>query len=150
MNLELHPTPTKLQLTWERSLINTDYTILYCVDIFKVVEGEETFVHAKCVVDQTSYVFSTGESEPDPNDLFQFTITPRYNVDGARNGTSMNVTGYFIAGKVVYYKTIDDNYIVTLYFIEPLTLSQDSVSVDTVISRDLLVTLTITFHNAVS
>ena len=110
-NLALHSTSTELQLTWEHSPITTDYPIQYCVDVAKVVGGMEMLVHAECIVNQTSYVFSSSESEPDPSDLFQFTITPRYSVNGARNGTSTYITGYFIGGKVVLLRLLMSIYI---------------------------------------
>ena len=88
-------------LTWEHSSTTTDYTIQYCIDVYQTVGELRMLVRSVCIVNQTSYVFSTIESEPDPNDLFQFIITPRYNIAGARDGTSRNISGYFVAGKII-------------------------------------------------
>ena len=73
-NLELHSSATELKLMWEHSPITTDYTIKYCIDVYQTVGEVRMLVRSVCVVNQTSYVFSTIESEPDPNDLFQFII----------------------------------------------------------------------------
>ncbi len=98
-NLELHSSPTELMLTWEPSPNTTDYTVLYCLQVYQIMGEARIPVASKCIVDRTSYVFSTSEGVPDPNVQFQFVITPRYNIAGAVNGTSRNISGYFVAGK---------------------------------------------------
>lgn len=109
-DLELQSSPTELKLTWGNSSITTDYGIQYCIRVYQIMGDVSMLVSSDCTVNRTSYVFSTNESEPNPNDLFRFIVTPRYNAEGAKEGTSMNISGYFIAGKI-HPGTIDVNYI---------------------------------------
>ena len=90
----------ELKLTWENSSITTDYGIQYCIRVYQIMGDASMPVSSACIVNHRSYVFSTNESEPDPNNLFWFIVTPRYNVEGAKEGTSRNISGYFVAGKI--------------------------------------------------
>lgn len=103
-DLKLRSSPTEVILTWEASPITADYTIQYCIAVYRTVGDLSMFVSSKCIVNRTSYVFSVSEGVPDPSDLFQFIITPSYDVDGARNGTPTNISGYFTAGKRVFFR----------------------------------------------
>lgn len=146
-DLELHSSPMELKLTWKNSPITIDYAIQYCIQVYQIMGDASMLVSSGCTVNRTSYVFSTNESEPDPNDLFQFIITPRYNVEGAKGGTPRNVSGYFVAGKI-HAETIDMNYIGCI--LDPPALPQGSINVNVTIAQDLLVNLHITLYNAVS
>ena len=98
-NLDLHPSSTELLLTWNHSHIPTNYTIEICINIYRIVGEVKMYVCTECGIEWSKYTFSTNETERDPNVLFQFFITAKYNVDGARNGTSRSISGYFIASK---------------------------------------------------
>lgn len=153
-DLELHSSPMELMLTWEHSPITmyTDFTVQYCIDVYWTMGEEKRRVHSECIVNQTSYVFGTSKAEPDPNNLYQFIVTLRYNIEGAKEGTPTNTSGYFAAGKIALLRlsTGVHSLVNTFCFIGPPTLYQESMSVSTTIGRDLLVTLHITLDNAVS
>lgn len=139
-------------LTWEHSPVTTDFTVQYCIDVYRTVGEEKRRVHSECIVNQTSYVFGTSKAEPDPNNLYQFIVTPRYNIEGAKEGTPTNTSGYFAAGKIALLRlsTGVHSLINTFCFIGPPMLYRESMSVSITIDRDLLVTLHITLDNAVS
>ena len=80
-------------LTWEApfsfDLLAVEPDIAYCIEVYritKVSDGwREEKLHSNCSVLVT--VFSYQCIAPDPTDRFQFIITPRSYVEGAKNGT---------------------------------------------------------------
>ena len=77
------------------NLTTAEPDIVYCVDIFNIVaeEQEKEYLITNCSVFESRYYFTV--DNPDPRDLFQFTITPRSNVEGARNGTPSQINTTF-------------------------------------------------------
>ena len=85
--------------------------IVYCIDIFNITDGETEgkSLVSNCSVFETHYKFTA--ENPDSRDLFQFTVTPRSNVEGARNGISKQInTMYLIESKFVYNELLYHNY----------------------------------------
>ena len=68
--------------------------ILYCIDVYNASADTELLLVSNCNVSQPGYTFTV--DNPDPRDLFYFIVTPRSNVEGARNGTpSVPFPAYF-------------------------------------------------------
>ena len=70
--------------------------IVYCVDIFNITDGEteEDHLISNCSLFETHYNFTV--ENPDSRQLFQFIVTPRSNVEGARNGTSKQINAMYL------------------------------------------------------
>ena len=106
MNIIRIPSVTLILITWEppfsMNLTNAEPDIVYCVDIFNVTSNRQAENHliSDCSVLDTQYTYT--QNYPDPTYAFEVKITPRSNVEGARNGTpSENVLAFFY-GKVKY------------------------------------------------
>ena len=90
-NLAGVSTSSAIVLTWQApfslNLTTAEPDIVYCIDIFNITDGEAEADHLinNCSVFEPLYKFTI--RNPDPEDLFQFVVTPRSNVEGARNGT---------------------------------------------------------------
>ena len=96
VNLTATLISSAIQLSWQPpfslNLTTTEPDIVYCVDIFNITdaERERDYLISNCSVFETYYSFALDN----PGDLFQFIVTPRSNIDRARNGTlkKFNVT----------------------------------------------------------
>ena len=90
-NLTSATTSSAIHLTWQPpfslNLTTTEPDIVYCVNVFNITDGEAEGDHliSNCSVSEACYKFTI--ENPDAGDLFQFVVTPRSNVEGARNGT---------------------------------------------------------------
>ena len=70
-------------------LTNVDPDIAYCVDIYNITCGRRDLIISDCNVTEPSY----SSSAPDGY-IYEYIVTPRSNVEGARNGTpSQPLTG---------------------------------------------------------
>ena len=89
--------PEKILLSWmppfSLDLTAVDPDIAYCVDVFNITDGGPFHLSSNCSILWPSYTFTV--ENPDPKDEFEFTVTPRSNVQGARNGTRSQITGRF-------------------------------------------------------
>ena len=100
-DLEVNSTSSIIHLNWKRpfslNLSSVDPDIIYCVDIFKVDDLQLSRDHldSNCSVLEPHYTFAL--TNEDPRALRQFTVTPRSNVEGARNGTPTST--YLFKGK---------------------------------------------------
>ena len=74
--------------------------IVYCVDVFNITDEEAEGDHliSNCSVFDTYYKFVI--ENPDVKDLFKFVVTPRSNVEGARNGTPSMIMSYSFQSKL--------------------------------------------------
>ena len=72
-------------------LTGIDPDIVYCVEVYNITCGRSLLI-SECDVMETSY---TNDSLM-PGYIYEYTVTPRSNVDGASNGTSINVTGLWL------------------------------------------------------
>ena len=96
-DLKINSTSSMIHLNWEApfslnlSAVYPD--IVYCLDIFKVNDVELSRDHlvSDYSVLETRYNFTM--TSQDPRDLLQFSVTPRSNVEGARNGMPTIVAG---------------------------------------------------------
>ena len=80
-------------LTWihppSLDLTHVDPDIAYCVEVYNITCGIRDLIISDCSVTEPSYasdVIMDGY-------IYEYTITPRSNVPGARNGTADTVTG---------------------------------------------------------
>ena len=82
-------------LSWEApfslDLIGIDVDIVYCVEVYNITCGRSLLI-SECDVVENNYT----------NDalmlgyIYEYIVTPRSNVKGASNGTSINVTGLWL------------------------------------------------------
>ena len=94
-NLTGVSTSSAIYLTWRPpfslNLTTAEPDIVYCIDIklFNITNGEDHLV-SNCSVFNTHYNFIA--ENPDP--LYHLRVTPRSNVEGAKNGTPsvINIT----------------------------------------------------------
>ena len=72
--------------------------VAYCIDVYNATNGTLHHLISDCNVTQPQYTFTT-VSNPDPTDMFEFTITPRSNLPGARNGLKSEYMQAYFHGK---------------------------------------------------
>ena len=100
VNLTAEFLSSAIQLSWQPpfslNLTTAEPDIVYCVDVFNITDGETERDHliSNCSVFHTYYTFTVDDS--DQKDIFQFIVTPRNNIEGARNGTSSKINATFI------------------------------------------------------
>ena len=86
-----------IHLGWQSpfslNLTTAEPDIVYCVDIFNITDERDHLI-SSCSVFKTYYNFEV--DNPDTKDLFQLIITPRSNVEGARNGTTREVNATYL------------------------------------------------------
>ena len=70
------------------NLTNVDPDIVYCVEVYNITCGRSLLI-SECDVMETSY---TNDALL-PGYIYEYTVTPRSNVEGASNGTSLTVIG---------------------------------------------------------
>ena len=89
--------PEVILLSWtppfSLDLTAVDPDIAYCVDVYNITDGGLLHISSNCNILSPSYTFTV--ENPDPTNEFEFTVTPRSNVEGARNGTRSQITGRF-------------------------------------------------------
>ena len=88
-------------LFWEAPfslyLTNVDPDIVYCVEIVNITCGRSLLI-SECDVMEASY---TNDALL-PGYIYECTVTPRSNVEGASNGTSQTMAGVLIVTLVMY------------------------------------------------
>ena len=98
-----------------------NYSIRFCVDVYRVVDEVKTLVHSECGVSWSNYVFNgTEASDLDPSNLFKFVVTPMYDVSGARNGSSRNISGYFTGGESAFGVNFSEYRYFVIQHLQPL------------------------------
>ena len=65
-------------------LTGVDPDIVYCVDIYNITCGRRDLVISDCSVTEPSY---TSDDIAPRGYIYEYIVTPRSNVEGARNGT---------------------------------------------------------------
>ena len=73
-------------------LTNADPDIVYCVEVYNITCGR-SHVISECDVIETSYTNDALHS----GYIYECTVTPRSNVQGAANGTRQSVTGVLLS-----------------------------------------------------
>lgn len=74
-------------LSWEAPFslnLTSEPDIAYCIDVHNITGGTYLIL-SDCNVLTTYFIYNI--TNPNPSNYFQFTIIPRSNVPGARNGT---------------------------------------------------------------
>ena len=71
-------------------LTNVNPDIIYCVEVYNITCGKRDLIISDCNVTESSC--TSDDIAPDGH-IYEYTVTPRSNVEGARNGTSLTVTG---------------------------------------------------------
>ena len=75
-------------LTWvspfSLDLTGVDLDVVYCVEVYNITCGRRDLIISDCNVTEPSY--TSDDIAPDGY-LYQYIVTPRSNVPGARNGT---------------------------------------------------------------
>ena len=114
-------TSSAIALTWQPpfslDLTRTEPDIVYCLDIFNITDGEAEADHliSNCSVFEPLYKFAT--ENPDFEDLFQFVVTPRSNVEGARNGTPSVINeSYALKCKLISCSPARIKYLMISYY----------------------------------
>ena len=80
-------------ITWKApfslNLTNADPDIVYCVEVYNITCGVDDLVVGDCNVIEHSYT----SNDIVGGYIYEYTVTPRSNVEGSSNGTSLTVTG---------------------------------------------------------
>lgn len=99
-NLTYMSSASVIALTWKPPfslcLTAADPDIIYCVDIFNITTEAlpKDQLVTNCSVFEPHYNFTI--EQPNARDLFQFIVTPRSNMEGAKNGTASEINGTFL------------------------------------------------------
>ena len=84
-------------LSWDApfslDLTNADPDIVYCVEVYNITCGRRDLIISDCNVTEPSY--TSDDIAPDGY-IYEYTVTPRSNVEGARNGTDETEAGMLI------------------------------------------------------
>ena len=76
------------------------------MEVYNITCGRRDLIISDCNVTEPSY--TSDDIAPDGY-IYEYTVTPRSNVEGARNGTSLTVAGSCIlamANQHYYYSSI--------------------------------------------
>ena len=96
-NLTSNATSSTIDLSWEQpsslNLSAADPDVVYCVDVYKT-DTASFHILRNCSVFKPYYKFSL--DNPDPKEVFTFTITPRSNVNGAQDGIATTINATFL------------------------------------------------------
>ena len=71
-------------------LTNANPDIVYCVEVYNITCERRDLIISDCNVTEPSY--TSDDIAPDGY-IYEYTVTPRSNVEEAKNGTSLTVTG---------------------------------------------------------
>ena len=84
-------------LFWEPpfslDLTAVDPNIVYCVEVYNITCGRRDLIISDCNVTESSY---TSDDIAPHGYIYEYTVTPRSNVEDAENGTSAEVAGIAI------------------------------------------------------
>ena len=92
------PDTTNIIIRWKPpfslNLTHAEPDVVYCIDVYNVTNWSYDHLISDCSIKKTQYLLNV--SLPDPRDIFEFIITPRSNIAGAKNGTpSEPMEAYF-------------------------------------------------------
>ena len=96
-------------VTWKPpfslDLTGVDPDIVYCVEVYNITCGRRDLIISDCNVTESSYTLAlypegpgyeasyTSDDISPHGYIYEYTVTPRSNVEGASNGTSLTVIG---------------------------------------------------------
>jgi hypothetical protein len=66
------------------NLTNIEPDIIYCVEVYNITCGRRGLIISDCNVTESSY---TSDAPAPRGYIYEYIVTPRSNVKGARNGT---------------------------------------------------------------
>ena len=89
-NLERNGSTLAWEPPFSLDLTGIDPDIVYCVEIVNITCGSTDLIISDCNVTEPSY---TSDNITPHGYIYEYTVTPRSNVEGARNGTSVTVSG---------------------------------------------------------
>jgi hypothetical protein len=75
-------------------LTDIDPDIVYCVEVYNITCRRRGLTVSDCNVTESSY---TSDIIAPNGYIYEYTVTPRSNVEGASNGTANTVTGRFMS-----------------------------------------------------
>ena len=87
-NLERNGTTISWGAPFSLDLTNIEPDIVYCVEVYNITCGRSHLV-SECDIMETNFTSDTLQS----GYIYEYTVTPRSNVTGAQNGTSLTITG---------------------------------------------------------
>ena len=90
-NLKVNSTIITWDPPYSFDLTDVDPDIAYCVEVYDITCGRRTLVDDDCNVTESNF----SSSNLVPGYLHETRITPRSNVIGAVNGTSLAVNGEY-------------------------------------------------------
>jgi hypothetical protein len=97
----LHLIRNLATISWEApfslDLTGIDPDIVYCVEVYNITCGRSLLI-SECDVMETNYT----NAALLPGYIYEYTVTPRSNVDLASNGTSLSIAGMYIVPLVQY------------------------------------------------
>ena len=88
-NFEWNETTISWNAPFSLDLTNVEPDIAYCVDVYNITCGGRELVISDCDVMETSFTSDALQS----GYIYEYTVTPRSNVAGAQNGTSLTISG---------------------------------------------------------
>ena len=71
------------------NLTNVEPDIVYCVEVYNITCGGREPVISECIIMETSFTSDALQ----PGYIYEYTVTPKSNVAGTQNGTSLTITG---------------------------------------------------------
>ena len=89
-NLERNGSTLAWEAPFSLDLTGVDPDIAYCVEVVNITCGRRDLIVSECNVTEPSY---TSDNIASHGYIYEYTVTPRSNVEGARNGTSVTVSG---------------------------------------------------------
>ena len=88
-NVSKHPSTLSWTVPFSLDLTNIEPDIVYCVEVYNITCGGRELVISDCDVMESSFTNDALQS----GYIYEYTVTPRSNVAGAQNGTSLTITG---------------------------------------------------------
>ena len=92
-SLQRQSTSSRISLSWKPpfslNLTTAEPDVVYCVEIYDM---DREHLNSSCIFELQ---YNLTVESPDPRDIFQFTVTPRSNVQGAIDGTPSHINGSF-------------------------------------------------------
>lgn len=96
-------TPTEIHLTWgQPAATDSSYSIEYYVSVYRIADNGTVYIDGERGVNLQNYTLAVNESDPEVNLTYKFVVVPRYNVEGAKNGTPRVIEGHFTSGTFIY------------------------------------------------
>ena len=119
-NLERNASTLSWEAPFSLDLTGVDPDIVYCVKVYNITCGRRDLIISNCNVTEPSY---TSDDMAPIGYVYEYTVTPRSNVEGASNGTSVTVTGmdwHALYARLRHYVYVHDHIIASFWHGEKL------------------------------